>query len=85
MKISTKQSEVLCLTRNLSQYALQLSGNTLKQVDKFVYLGVQFTSNGRRSKEINTRISKANAVLRELISLCGDKTGVFKHRKAFSF
>jgi len=44
-----------------------VSGNTLQQVEKFKYLGVVFTSNGRRSEEIDTRIGKAiNAVLREL-------------------
>jgi len=35
-------------------------------VEKFKYLGVVFTSGGRWSEEIDTRIGKANAVLREL-------------------
>jgi len=35
-------------------------------MEKFKYLGVVFTSAGRRNKEISTRIGKANAVLREL-------------------
>ena len=43
-----------------------VSGNTLQQVEKFKYLGVVFTSDRRRSEEIDTRIGKANAVLREL-------------------
>jgi len=37
-----------------------------QQVEKFKYLGVVFTSDGRRCEEIDTRIGKANAVLREL-------------------
>jgi len=57
----------------------QVSGNTLQQVEKFKYLGVVFTSGGRRSEEIETRVGKANAVLRD------HKTGAFKHRKAVSF
>jgi len=44
----------------------QVSGNTLQQVEKFKYLEVVFTSDGRRSEEIDTRIGKANAFLREL-------------------
>jgi len=43
-----------------------VSGNTLQQLEKFKYLGVVFTSDGRQSKEIDTRIGKASAVLREL-------------------
>ena len=34
--------------------------------EKFKYLGVVFTSDGRRNWEIDTRIGKANAVLHEL-------------------
>ena len=46
--------------------------------------GTQVMSNGRWSEEIDTRIGKANAVLRELYR-CGHETGAFKHRKAVSF
>jgi len=42
-----------------------VSGNTLQQ-EKFKYLGVVFTSDGRWKEEIDTRIGKTNAVLREL-------------------
>ena len=45
---------------------LQVSGNTLQQVEKFKHLGVVFTSDGRQSKEIYTRIGKAYTGLREL-------------------
>jgi len=44
----------------------QVSGNTLQQVEKLKYLEVVFTSGRRRSEEIDTRIGKANAFLREL-------------------
>ena len=43
-----------------------VSGNTVQQVAKFNYLGMVFTSDGRWSEEIDTRIGKANAALREL-------------------
>ena len=41
-------------------------GNTLLQVETFECLRVVLTSDGSRNKEIDTRIGKANAVLREL-------------------
>jgi len=63
---------------------LKVSGNTLQQVESFKYLVVVFTSGRRRKREIDTRIGKANTVLRELVLLAGDKTGAFKHRKAVS-
>jgi len=66
MKINTTNTEVLYLSTNSRQCMLQVSGNTLQQVEKFKHLGVVFASNGRRSKEIDSRIGKANAVLREL-------------------
>jgi len=34
--------------------------------EEFKYSGMVFTSDGRRNKEIDTRIGKANVVLREL-------------------
>jgi len=39
---------------------LQVSGSALQQVEKFKYLGVAFTSDGRWSEEIDTWIGKAN-------------------------
>jgi len=38
MKISTENTEVLCLSRNESQCVLQVSSHTLQQVEKFTYL-----------------------------------------------
>jgi len=48
MKISSKSTEVLCLSTHPRQCMRQVSGNTLQQV-KFKYLAVVFTSDGRRS------------------------------------
>ena len=39
---------------------------TPKQMEKFKYLGVQFTSDGREDDELDTRIGKASAVMRAL-------------------
>ena len=45
---------------------LQVNGATLKHVEKFKYLRVAFTSDGRQDEEQNTRIGKASAVIRAL-------------------
>ena len=66
MKISTAKTEVLHLSRNPDQCVLQVNGATLKQVKKFKYLGVAFTSDGRQDEELDTRIGKASAVVRAL-------------------
>jgi len=63
------------LASSLKHYTLKFSfdfsvftneQHTLQQLDVFKNLGVELTSDGRRNKEIETRISKASAVLREL-------------------
>ena len=38
----------------------------MKQVKKFKYLGVAFTSDGRQDEELDIRIGKASAVMRAL-------------------
>ena len=45
---------------------LQVNGATLKHVEKFKYLRVAFTSDGRQDEEQNTRIGKASAVIQAL-------------------
>ena len=52
---------VLHLSRNPDQCVLQVNGATLKHVEKFKYLGVAFTSDGRQDEELDTRISNASA------------------------
>ena len=66
MKISTAKTEVLHLSRNPDQCVLQVNGATMKQVEKFKYLGVAFTSDGMQDEELDTRIGKASAVKRAL-------------------
>ena len=66
MKISTAKTEVHHFSRNPDQYVLQVKGATLKQVERFKYLGVAFTSGGRQDEKLDTRISRASAVMRAL-------------------
>ena len=66
MKISSAKTEVLHLSRNPDQCILQVNGATLKQVEKFKYLGVAFKHDGRQDEELDTRIGKASVVMRAL-------------------
>jgi len=59
--------------------------NTLQQVETFNYLGVVFTSDGSRNKEIDTRTGKANAVLRELYCSVVTKRELSKNTKLSIF
>ena len=56
---------------------LEVSGNTLQQVEKFMDLGVvpHLTEGGAR-RLIHGLVK---------LSLCGHETGAFKHRKAANF
>ena len=66
MKISTAKTEVLHLSRNPDQCVLQVNKATVKQVEKFKYLGVAFTSAVRQDEALVTRIGKASVVMRVL-------------------
>ena len=66
VKISSAKTEVLHLSRNPGQCVLQVNGARLKQVEKFKYLGVAFTSDGTQDEELDTRIGKASSVMRAL-------------------
>ena len=66
MKTSTAKTEVLHLSRSPDQGVLEVNGATLKQVEKFRYLGVVFTNDGRQDEEQDTRIGKASAIMQAL-------------------
>ena len=85
MKISTAKTEVLHLSRNPDQCVLQVNGATLKQVEKFKYLGVAFTSDGRQDEELDTQIGKASAVMRAFGLLGCHETRIVKKGKALNF
>ena len=48
------------------QCPIQVGVETLKQVEKFKYLGFTLTSDGRLDREIDNRKAKAGVVLSEL-------------------
>ena len=57
MKISTSKTEVLHLSRNPVQCSLQVGDVPLKQVEKFKYLEVVFTSDERQDKKIGCSVT----------------------------
>ena len=52
-KISTSKTQVLRFSRNPVQCSLQVGGASLKQVEKFKYLGAAFTSDGRQDETLD--------------------------------
>ena len=65
-KINTSKTEVLYLSKNPDQYSLQVGGVLLKQVEKFKYLEVTFTSEERQDEKLDARSGKASAVMQAL-------------------
>uniref|UniRef100_A0A8C6KR66 Reverse transcriptase domain-containing protein n=1 Tax=Nothobranchius furzeri TaxID=105023 RepID=A0A8C6KR66_NOTFU len=66
MRISTSKSETMVLDRKRVVCQLRVGREVLPQVEEFKYLGVLFTSEGRRDQEIDRRIGSASAVMRTL-------------------
>ena len=62
-----------------------MNGATLKQVEKFKYLGVAFTSDGRQDEELDTRIGKASVVMRALHDSVAHETRIVEKRQSTQF
>ena len=56
----------MVLSRKRVECPLQVGQVALLQVEEFKYLGILFTSDGRREREIDRRIGAASAVMRTL-------------------
>ena len=63
-KISTSKTKVLRFSRIPVQCSMQVGGVSMKQVEKFKYLSVAFTSDGRQDEELDVRSGKESAVMR---------------------
>uniref|UniRef100_A0A8C6KS35 Reverse transcriptase domain-containing protein n=1 Tax=Nothobranchius furzeri TaxID=105023 RepID=A0A8C6KS35_NOTFU len=66
MRISTSKSETMVPNRKRVACQLQVGREVLPQVEEFKYLGVLFTIDGGRDREIDRRIGSASAVMRTL-------------------
>ena len=89
MKINTAKTEIICVSKHRVQCFFQTNGLTLKQTEKFKYLGVTFSSDGRQDNKLDIRIGRASAVMRKLHlsvalkqELC-TKAKLFVFRKVF--
>ena len=85
MKTSTAKTELLHPSKKPDQCVLQVNGATLKQVEKFKYLGVAFTSDGRQDEKLDTRIGKASAVMQPLPYFIVIKPELLKKGKTINF
>ena len=66
MKISMAKIDIMCLSKHPVQCSFPTNGVNLQQAEKFKYLGVTFSSDGRQDNKLDTRIGKASAVMRQL-------------------
>ena len=66
MKISTTKTEIMCLSKHPVQHAFQTNGVNLQQMEKFKYLGVTFSNDGRQDNKLDTHSGKASAAMHQL-------------------
>ena len=85
MKISPAKTQVLNLSKNFDQCMWQVNRATLKRVEKFKYVEVAFTSDGRQDEELDTRIGKGSALM-QAFSLFGcHETRIVEKRQSSQF
>ena len=81
MKINTEKTEVMIMNNWDNEKAeIKLNGVTLKQVEKFKYLGSWITSEGSCSTDIKCRIAEARNAFREMRSILTNLKMPFKLR-----
>ena len=73
MRISRDKTEVMVTSREPIQCDIELDGETLKQVDKFKYLGSIFDREGGCKDDVKTRCLKASQVFYERSPILGHK------------
>ena len=66
MKISTAKTAFMRCQGTLSSVVSKKIGVTLKQTEKFIYLGFTFSSDGRQDNKLDKHIGKASPVTRQL-------------------
>ena len=66
LKINSKKTKTMVISREQKSHAIKLNGEVLEQVDTYKYLGVVISSNCSLKEEINQRISKATKVYGQL-------------------
>ena len=71
MKISIAKIQIMCLSRQLlpCPVFLPINGETLQQTENYKYIEIIFSRDGRQDRELDTRLGKASAVMRQLYRL----------------
>ena len=85
MQIGTKKTEVMVLSRQKEQCAVNVNGAPLNQVEKLKYLGVDFSNDARLDCEIDRHIGPASAILRSLYRSVVTKKEVSRRTKMAIF
>ena len=80
-KITSFLNKELYLLRNFVQSSLQVGRVSLKHMEKFKYLGVAFSSDGRQDEKSDVRSGKAIVVMRAFSPFNCHKTGAIKKGK----
>ena len=70
MKYKVPKCKVI--TMNSKQSDVVLNGEVLENVKEQVYLGTIISANGERFSEMNSRLTKANSVVNEIIQICNN-------------
>ena len=88
-QIRTAKPEILHLSKNSDQCLLKVNEATLKQLEKFKYLIVAFTRDGRQDEELDTqkinKVDTSNTVMRVLQFWVVMKQKIVKKSKALNF
>ena len=66
MKISAAKTEIMCLPKHHVLCPFKTNGVILKPTEKFKYLGVTFSSDGRQGNKLDTRIGKESTIMCQL-------------------
>ena len=66
MKINTKKTKTMVISKVPTKHTIKLNNETLEQVNSYKYLGVMIQANGSLREEISQRIGKASQVYGQL-------------------
>ena len=82
LTINCKKTEYIVLGKRESPAcALKIGNNTIKQVQKFNYLGRSLAQNGKCNEEIKKRIGMAKDAFSEVSENCEKQQVIIRHKK----
>jgi hypothetical protein len=81
MKVSTKKTEAMVVSRGNARCSVRVNNVSLNKVEEFKYLGTTFTGDGKLDREIDRRICAAAAVRQALYGSVVVKRELSHHTK----